>query len=375
MRDAIVLVLTICTALQNAMAFMPGHIPALLGRSARTTTAIMAKTASKGKKKTGGKTKPTGGFAGASAGGSNKGATPKELMTRSEKQFQSIELSFAQEMERGRVAAGESADDDEDIALDLRLKYFIMCARLKGEEVRDAAVGTTLPLTDWVPVCQLCILDGKDNDMDEAFIAQCAATYAKEVHYALTTQIPSLAKVAAPLLEYAAEPMPSFEKYVYPLFDPSFKEKESGGTMGKKEATAILFPGDDAEAQGAADAGTIKRAHRKMSMKFHPDAGAGLDASEVEANAVLFRLVQEAYSVLGAETHSQGMSWYEAVGGTERSDFTGSLPLGDLKIGAVAEGAQKGHAAGGGCWSQAVQALDPDIPNFFATRNAAAVKR
>ena len=73
--------------------------------------------------------------------------------------------------------------------------------------------------------------------------------------------------------------------------------------------------------------------------------------------------------VLGAESHSAGMSWYESIGGTDRTDFSGALELSG--VGKVAPGAEKEHTSPGG-WSQAVIALDSDIPKFFASRNAHA---
>ena len=93
-----------------------------------------------------------------------------------------------------------------------------------------------------------------------------------------------------------------------------------------------------------------------------------------------FRKVQEAYIVLGSQVVSGGekadeeagknavASWYESVGGGDRLDFMGPLEMGS--VGKAARGAELGHALGG--WSQAVCSIEPDITQFFASRNAAS---
>jgi hypothetical protein len=230
--------------------------------------------------------------------------------------------------------------------------------------------GVESSLVDWVPCAQLLILDKKDIFFDNNFLATTAATFAREIHCALTTQIPSAAKISASRLEYAAEPLDSFEKFVYPMYDPSFKEDKD--RMGKREAAKVLFPDAD-EQSTLPDAATIKRAYRKLSMKYHPDAAIGdTDAEKTkEANAKAFGRIQSAYTVLGTDTHSAGLSWYEAIGGTDRTDFSRGLDLSGFKIGQFADGALRGHGSSErGSWSQAIMATDTDIANFFATRNA-----
>jgi len=333
----------------------------------RDRSVLGAKKTTKTKKNV-----PQKGFSKSGAAPS-KGPTSKELLTRSERNFEEIELAYAHDLEAGRQAASDSDDDEEEIDTNLRLKYFIVAVRLKGDEARAAATGVERSLVDWVPCVQLAILDKKEVVFDNKFLSIAAATFAREVHCAITTQIPSTSKIAAPLLEYAVEPLDSFEKFVYPMFDPSFKD-EKGDRMGKQEALTVLFPEPPATAP---DAAAIKKAYRKLSMKYHPDASIGASESELEAiteaNAKGFSRVQAAYTILGAQTHSSGLSWYEALGGTDRTDFSRKLDLSAYgqKIGVAHDGAVRGHGdKERGSWSQAVQSVDADIANFFATRNA-----
>lgn len=319
--------------------------------------------------------KKTSGFGG--VGG--KAATPPparpiELLRRSERKFEEMEAWYATESERAASAANVA--DDEDVDMDYRMQYFIVSARLKGGAAeRGAAAGASRAVADWVPALQLAVLGDRDLTVTKEFLAEAVGALARECYCALTTSVPSLKSLPATNLEYAAEKQDSFEKHVYPLWDPSFRSGEGKEPrMNKKAALAVLFPDDDAAA-AAPDADQIKRQYRRMSMQHHPDRNVGVEQTdaEVEAAAEAFRLVQAAYSVLGAETHSPGMSWYEALGGTERQDFHGlSVGASGVKIGTESEGAVKGHAVKGG-WSQAVYSLDPELPQFFASRNTAAL--
>jgi len=217
-----------------------------------------------------------------------------------------------------------------------------------------------------VPVAQLLVLGERTQVVDEQFLAVAMATLCREAHCALTNNVVSLKSLAAPLLEYAAEPLNDFEKHVFPMFDASFGSSGQS-RMTRKEALTILF--DDPES--TADGAEIKRQYRKLSMKYHPDRTANDGASEEEtaSNQALFGKVQAAYETIGAETHSSGLSWYESIGGNGRIEFKGPLDLSQGKIGVPAKGAVLGHESPMG-YSQAVQALNAEITQFFASRNS-----
>jgi hypothetical protein len=211
----------------------------------------------------------------------------------------------------------------------------------------------------------MTVLGTKGLDVNPEFLGAAASCFARELHCALTTSVPSLQSLAGSLFEYSAEPSESFEKHIYPLYDGA-TTKDGVVKLGKRAALAIL---EDGEAGAAASADAIRSQYRKLSRKYHPDRLAGSaapTAEEEEAAKKKFQDVQDAYNLLGAETHSVGYSWYESIGSNERDGFSGALALG--AVGVAAPGAEKGHAAGG--WSQAIQALNAPVPLFFATRNA-----
>lgn len=93
------------------------------------------------KKKTKVSTKPNKGFSSSKISEVTKGPTPRELLSRSESQFDDLEIAYAQEMEREQQRANAEDDDEDTIEISLRLKNFIMCARLKGDDVRAKATG------------------------------------------------------------------------------------------------------------------------------------------------------------------------------------------------------------------------------------------
>jgi hypothetical protein len=270
---------------------------------------------------------------------------------------------YAVQSEKERKKAG--LEEEDEIDCEYRLQYFVISARLKGEVARQAASGANAALTDWVPIAQLLVLGERNQVVTEQFLAVSMATLCREAHCALTNNMVSLKSIAAPLLEYAAEPLNDFEKHVYPMFDASFAAKGQA-RMTRKEALTILFEDPDSKADGTA----IKRQYRKLSMKYHPDRAASDAASEedVASNQAMFGKVQAAYETIGGETHSAGLSWYESIGGNGRTEFKGPLDLSLGKIGVPAKGAELGHESPMG-YSQAVQALSGDITQFFASRN------
>ena len=76
-----------------------------------------------------------------------------------------------------------------------------------------------------------------------------------------------------------------------------------------------------------ADNVTVKKAHRKLAIRFHPDKVRGT-AEEIEAAAEEFRLVQEAYECL---SDPQERTWYDEhresiLAGIQPGENTGNAP-------------------------------------------------
>jgi hypothetical protein len=204
-------------------------------------------------------------------------------------------------------------------------------------------------------------------EVDQAFLASATSVFAREIHCALVTCVPSLKSMAAPLFEYGAENEASFEKHIYPIFNNA-ANRDTEERMSKKDAMAIIFPEG---AESGLDPSAIKKQYRKMSQANHPDRLATGEVSSDEAGAmeIRFRNIQSAYIALGTESAMSGLSWYEGIGGKGRDGFSGALTMSTSAIGAEAPAALLGHTEKGG-YSQALQALASDVSKFFASRNA-----
>ena len=95
--------------------------------------------------------------------------------------------------------------------------------------------------------------------------------------------------------QYAVESMDSFQKHVYVLVDNSDRKKDKP-VLSKADAWNTL--GLDPK---AADGSDIKRAYRKLCMKYHPDSNP--DDEEAEAK---YQEVQDAYNRLSSDTSGGG---------------------------------------------------------------------
>ncbi len=69
-----------------------------------------------------------------------------------------------------------------------------------------------------------------------------------------------------------------------------------------------------------ATADEIKKAYKKMAMKYHPDRNKGDTTAEQK-----FKEINEAYQVLGDETKKKN---YDQFGSSEGNPFAGGNPFG-----------------------------------------------
>ena len=108
-------------------------------------------------------------------------------------------------------------------------------------------------------------------------------------------------------------------------------------------------------------------AHRGFMKTLHPDMFVGDEEGAKKANEQMLA-VQEAYATLGGGMGTASGSWYAAVGGKERVDFSG--PLTREQLGAIGKPrlAQEMSVALGG-WRAAVYPMQPEITKEFVTRN------
>jgi len=307
-----------------------------------------------------------------------KKARPNELLLRSERAFKELDKWYTKYVKAQERA---SAGSDAGPALAYQRRDFIMCARLKGEDLREAASGPGAAISDWLPLNQLVMIGPAGFVADRERLAASAATFARECHCTMTRSVPQLQRIAASTLEYSLETLASFEAHIYPYFEPSAQDPKNA-KMAKRDALATLGlgepPGAAASILGSADVPSpdaIRKAYRSLSKAYHPEgSGArGLGAETDEAKAAKLAAVQQAYRALGTERRNTGGSWYEAASAgaaSNRDGFSGALAFAPGTIGVAAEGALAGHLGGG--WSQAITTLDPKLSQFFGARHAHA---
>mmetsp|Transcript_16900 Transcript_16900/g.48556 ORF Transcript_16900/g.48556 Transcript_16900/m.48556 type:complete len:361 (+) Transcript_16900:86-1168(+) len=231
-------------------------------------------------------------------------------------------------------------------------------------------------LSDWVPVSQIVLVrpiseDERGSEHAKETIRAAVSEYCRESYFAATLSAPIFRRIPANDVQYAAEPLDAFHRYVY---DDVIEGKSATGTSGGKGEEAM----SKAEArkvldldEGATDAKDIKSAYRKKTFSLHPDRFVGVERTEEEKiqTAKDFSNVKIAYEVLSSgvrDASSGGKSWYESLGGKQRMEFLGPIDL--LPISAA-----KKTLEGIGCRS-AIVGLDPDLAMAFVARNQAAAK-
>ena len=240
---------------------------------------------------------------------------------------------------------------------------------------RSLSANAPAGLSDWVPVSQIVLVrpiseDERGSEHAKETIRAAVSELCRESYFAATLSAPIFRRIPANDVEYAAEPLDAFHRYVY---DDVIEGKSSTGTsggkgeeaMGKAEARKVLNLDE-----GVTDARDIKSAYRKKTFALHPDRFVGVVRTDEETiqSAKDFANVKIAYEVLssGVRDTSSSASWYESLGGKQRMEFFGPIEL--LPISAA-----KKTLEGTGCRS-AIVGLDPDLAMAFVARNQAAAK-
>lgn len=124
------------------------------------------------------------GFGSSSPASTSVATRPNELLKQSEKRFDELQQLYASNTD------DDSEDGERDSAY--QIHEFVVSARLKGAEARLGATGPAAQVSDWVPIVMLAVLGSKDLVVDEALLGSSVSALAREVHYALTSQVPSL---------------------------------------------------------------------------------------------------------------------------------------------------------------------------------------
>jgi len=261
-----------------------------------------------------------------------------------------------QNMEEAEEEYGEGSDAKKDQVVGgdaddelARLTVTKWCIALRSEAAQD--------FSDWVPVALLAI--GCSDEADpKSLVPSAIGATCREIMEGACVDWPSLKKVGRETLQYRYEPLDSFERHVY--------EGMTTRTEKRKQAVAELG------LEPGWGAGDLKKAHRKLMMELHPDKfileGGGVDEDGLNAAKERMNNVQEAYATLGGGQGAGSGSFYEAIGGKGRTEFSGSLPTAALKpLGKPRPEQEKPYEEGG--WRAGIIPMASNVAKEFVTRN------
>jgi len=272
--------------------------------------------------------------------------TAQELLRKS--------MDLYEELERSRAAADaqEAADlakDDDDAATDDEAPSDSVTKYAVAVRVADSK-----EFSDWVPIAILAVQCG-GSFSPTPLVPGAIGVCVKEVIEAGCQAYPGLRKLPRSGIEYAHESLDSFSNHVF--------EGLSGSKERRVKAAATLDVDVDADSKA------VKVAHRKLMMELHPDRFVGDEEGAAAAQERMLE-VQDAYAEMGGGQGTGDGSWYAAVGGKARVDFSGALgkealgPLGkprDEQAAALSEGG----------WRAAVFPFETSVVKEFITRNVA----
>ena len=144
------------------------------------------------------------------------------------------------------------------------------------------------------------------------------------------------------------------------------KKKDPEQTMTKSEAMKILGLLNEGSSASVSkrdeiSKSDIKQSYKKLAFNLHPDRFAG-STEECEEARNQFGRVKLAYDTLSSGVRGEeGISWYESLGGKERTGLVGPINLLPLT---VAHEYMKRHDAEGACLP-----LDPSMVQSFVARH------
>ena len=317
----------------------------------------------KSKKKKGGKNKSKNkskAFSSSSrASSSSSSSSPFDInasVIRLEKKYDELTLNAAKELQK--------EEEEEDYS-----SYSSSTTMLTSEYVVAVRASSKRgSVLDWVPVAQLCLKrpeseyhEGASDEMVQAAIS----AYCRELSHLAAVGAPIFSTIARNEIQYSVESVDSFSKFVYDDVVEGKSKKNPNEAMTKAEARkelGLLKDGDDAASANDVTKSDIKQAYRKLSFKLHPDRFEGTK-EECDKARSQFERVQLAYTTLSSGVRGEeGISWYESLGGRERTGFVGPVNLLPLK---AAEEHMSRHKAEG-----ALCGLDPNLVQSFIARHS-----
>jgi len=240
---------------------------------------------------------------------------------------------------------------------------------MTSEFVVAARASSQRYVPDWVPIAQLCLKrpeseyhEGASDEMVQIAIS----VYCRELSHLAAVGAPVFSTIARNEIQYSVESVDSFQKFVYDEVVEGNPQKNPEQTMTKNEARILLelIKKDSATSSTATEEVTksdIKQAYRKKAFALHPDRFEGTPEECIEARNEFGR-VKLAYDTLSSGVRGEeGISWYESLGGRERTEFVGPINLLPLR---VAQEHMTRHNTEGACLP-----LDPAMVQSFVARN------
>ena len=268
--------------------------------------------------------------------------------------------------------AGKLSDEDHADHGKFFTSEYVIAARLSPNENKDSIPGAA-SISDWVPVAQLCLtrsVEGNNDDdssHEKIRLSNAISSYCREISYLATLGSSLFKSIPRNLIQYSAEDVDSFYKYVYEdVIEGKNSDEKNDNVMTKAQARQVLQLDE-----GCNDLSDIKQAYRKMSMKLHPDRFAGIERTKEEEDRTnnAFTMVKIAYESLNSGVRDNSgdgkvRSWYESLGGRARTDFNVISDLVSVET-AKKELSNKNHKC-------AVAGINPETVLAFVTRNQVA---
>ncbi|CAB9498612.1 DnaJ domain [Seminavis robusta] len=284
----------------------------------------------------------------------SKQSTPFDAgasLSRSEKKYEELQQASA------RALHGDSDDTTPDNNNNLVSEMVVAV-----KAVNSKIAGTS----DWVPVAQLCLQP--HTEVSSEAVQAAISLYCRELSFAATLGAKMFSGVPRNQLQYAIEPVDSFQKFVYgPLMEQQEQQQgqEEQQVMTKAQARQILQVDDDDDDNTPENMRSrIKQSYRRNSFQWHPDRLDDPTDADKEHAAQQYARVQKAYEILSSDIRSSGSSWYASLGGRERTDFR---TIETLLGGDAATVVLERHNV-----QSAVAGLDRDLVQAFVTRNQQA---
>jgi hypothetical protein len=303
------------------------------------------KTSTKKKNKKGGKKSNSKAFSSSSSSSSSSSKSPFDVnasLLRMEKKYDEIMLSLAKEQQK--------TEEEEELyncsfsTPTMMTSEYIVAAR--GSSKRGS-------VPDWVPIAQVCLKRPESEYQDGAsdeMVKTAISVYCRELSYLATMGAPVFSTMARNEIQYSVENKDSWFKHVYEGVVEGNANKSADQVMTKMDARKALgLIKEDDSTTSSTDEITksdIKKAYRNLCYELHPDRFEGTPEECLEARD-RFGRVTLAYETLSSGVRGEeGMSWYESLGGRERTGFVGPINL--LPLGAAQEHMTR-HNAEGAC--------------------------